>query len=223
MVKSKFEIAIVLLFLCISNLIEISAESTSALVFNITCDPHDKNSQTCRSESLETIAAVVKDYSQTDIQINVRIPQLKLIADVKFTNLNSLTIIGVPNMTSIICMASGSVSSVGMALRNISTVMLQSLNLILCGSLTKDAYKLETTTYSSALVIVQCKNVELSRVVIAKSKGIGMTLLGSQGGRVNILSTVFKENKLPQEYQAESIMGGGGVFIVLYQYQPAPI
>lgn len=219
MIRSKFEIAI-LLFLCIKPF-EINAESTSTLIFNITCDPHDKDSQNCPSESLETIAAVAKEY--TDIQVNIKIPQLKVIADVKFTNLNSLTIVGEPNMTSIICMASGShVSSVGMALRNImSMVILKSLNLISCGSQTNDIQT--TTTYSSALIILQCKNVELSRVVIANSKGIGMTILEPQGGRVSILSTVFKENKLPQEYQAESILGGGGVFIVLYQNQPAPM
>ena len=202
----------IVIFLCV-NIFANSSESTSTVVFNITCDPHDDSSQNCQSESLETIAAMAKDL--VDIQINIKIPQLKLIADVNFTNLNSLTIIGESNMAYISCTMGNEISSVGLAMRNITdTVTLKSVSLISCGSQTKD---LSSNNYSSALLIFHSKDVQFNRIVIANSKGTGLKVLEPQGGEVTITSSIFKENKLPQEYKAESIMGGGGVFIVLHQ------
>ena len=185
--------------------------------FNITCDPQNSESQgNCQNETLETIAIKSKDL--TDVQINIKILQLKLNANVSFTNLTSLTINGEPGLTTITCTASGNVSA-GIVLRNImDTITLNNLKLISCGSLISDT--LDGKTYSSSLTITHSWNVELNGLVIARSRGIGLPLFIHKGGRVNVISTVFKENKLPQEYidTAEQLYGGGGVYIVLKQF-----
>ena len=71
--------------------------------------------------------------------------------------------------------------------------------------------------YLSALTIVHCKNVQLTELVISRSKGIGLTVLNYEDSEVNIKSAVFKENTQPKDYIRQSIMGGGGVYIVVSQ------
>ena len=47
-------------------------------------------------------------------------------------------------------------------------------------------------TYRSALAMLYCMNVQLNRVIIAASRGLGLSILNHQGGRVNIcLCVVF--------------------------------
>ena len=41
--------------------------------------------------------------------------------------------------------------------------------------------------------------MEMSQIVIANSSGLGLTILGHQGGKVELLSTIFQENKLIKE------------------------
>ena len=181
--------------------------------FNITCDPQNSESQgNCQNETLETIAIKSKDL--TDVQINIKILQLKLNANVSFTNLTSLTINGEPGLTTITCTASGNVSA-GIVLRNImDTITLNNLKLISCGSLISDT--LDGKTYSSSLTITHSWNVELNGLVIARSRGLGLTILNHQGGRVNIKSAIFIENNPPQEYvTSEPALRGGGVYIKL--------
>ena len=118
-----------------------------------------------------------------------------------FDNLTSLTINGKPGLTTITCTTGGS-SSAGIMLSRIKDkIVLNNLNLKFCGSqigaeFDSDHYKV----YTSALIIVYCKNTELNRVIIAKSRGIGLTVLNHQGGEVIIKATTFKQNELPREY-----------------------
>ena len=189
-----------------------SGESHSTrVVYNITCD--SKSEEECQSESLETIAKKVK--KQMDVQIDIKTPQLQLNTTVNFTKLNSLRINGEPGSTNITCRADGNIGA-GIVLSGINdTISLNNLNLTSCGSRVHHNH-----TFISALTILHCRNVELNGLVIARSRGIGLTLLIHKGGRVNVISTVFKENKLPQEYidTAEQLYGGGGVYIVLKQF-----
>ena len=184
-------------------------------VFNITCDPHDVTFQEerCESESLEIVADIVREQKYINVQINIKITRLKLISSVNFTKLESLVISGEYGVTSIICVA-GSNTSAGIILSDVSgTITLNSLNLSFCGT---HAY-VGSTIFQSAITMVYCMNVQLNGLIIAKSRGVGLTILHHQGGKVNIDSTIFNDNVLPQEYIWDSVLGGGGVYILLYQ------
>lgn len=181
-------------------------------MFNITCDPESHLG--CQNESLETIAAKVG--KKNDVQINIKIPQLKLNAKVSFTNLSSLTINGTPGLTTIACKDDGKANP-GIVMSDVvDKITLTNLNITLCGSLIYDIGK-HGATYSSALIIDHCRIVELYGLVITRNRGLGLMLLNHQGGRVNIRSTYFGYNKLPPKYinNNETILGGGGIYIRL--------
>ena len=77
--------------------------------------------------------------------------------------------------------------------------------------------------FMSALTLVYCSNVEINSLIIEKSRGVGLTILNHQGGRVNINSPIFKENELPQEYiTTGKHFGGGGVYPLLGQFLSSP-
>ena len=195
-----------------------TAETTSGSlqrfdIHTITCDPSWEG---CQSKSLETIAAEVKE--QTDVQIDIKTPQLRLNGTVNFANIISFTINGEPGLTNITCTA-GDGDDAGIVLSDIlEKVTLNNLNLKFCGSRIKNTYD-KNKTYSSALFMIRCRNVELNGLVIEKSRGTGLTVLNHQGGEVNVKSAIFTENKLPQEYITESVQGGGGVYILLGRLQ----
>ena len=161
----------------------------------ITCDPQLE--EDCQSESLETIADKVNRNRQTisDVQIDITIPQLYLNTTIKFTDLKSLAMKG--KQTTITCIANTS-SSAGIQLSSIEdTIKLSNLSLNSCGIWTLERQK----TYISALIILNCSNVELCEIVIEKSTGIGLMILNHTGGRVSITSALFVENTLPQKYR----------------------
>ena len=171
----------------------------------ITCDPQSDDD--CQSESLETIAAKVAGQRQTDVQIDITIPQLYLNAPVKFADLKSLVIKG--NSTTITCIAN---STAGIQLSHIADrVTLSNLIINSCGTEIQ-----RHKTYISALIILNCSNVELTEIVIEKSNGIGLMILNHTGGRVSITSALFAENTLSQKYgnsTKERLYGGGGVYM----------
>ena len=107
-----------------------------------------------------------------------------------------------------------------MCIRDRDKVILNNLNLTFCGS----QIDINSEIYSPALTVDHCRNVELNRLVITNSRGVGMVILSYQGGRVNMSSTSFKFNKLPQEYfkSTKPILGGGGVYIQLDHFLPTP-
>ena len=184
--------------------------------FNITCDPH--NESNCQSESLETVVAQIRNGSDRGIQINIKIPQLKLTTNINFTNLSTLIINGDPTMTTIMCTANANdTTSAGIVLWNIThKIMMKSLHFVFCGSQTTNTFN-TSKTYSSAISMLYCWNVELNKIIIKSSKGVGLSFLYHQGGKVNIISATFKDNKLPKELlKSGSVQGGGGVSITLH-------
>ena len=193
-------------------------------VFNITCDPLSNETTECQNETLESIAVLVQQ--KLDLVINLKISTLKLCGTVDFNNLSSLTISGTPGLTTIACCTSEGNSTIGagILLRDISgTLTLENLNLSFCGSLFKNWFSCNET-FSSALTIIQCKDVEINRLVIGRSEGVGLVILNHLGGKVNIRSSIFAENKLPQRYYQckQLIQGGGGIYIQLGQFLPIP-
>ena len=195
-------------------------------VFNITCDPHGDSSQgECQSESLETIAAKLSEnIINANVQINIKIPWLILASNVSFTKLNSLSISGCEacdhNMTTIACNTDDNSSSVGILFEGIVDVIkLHSIQFVLCGLRTSCVCNNtnEERITDSALTMLRCRNVELNKIVIAKSRGTGLKILYPQGGRVIIESTTFKENKIPQDNSTDIAYGGGGIDVVINQ------
>ena len=180
--------------------------------YNITCDrEYDKD---CQSETLESIAAKV--IEKTNVHIDVHIPELHLSTNLSFTNLNSLTISGKSGSVSIICPKSSNGRAAGIVVSDINgTLILKKLNMVFCGAQVKRNFSDgDYKMYTSALIIVHCKNVELSDVAINCSRGLGMMMFDHQGGEVNITSTLFSENRMPQDFTGD-LYGGGGVYVSL--------
>ena len=196
-------------------MIIISAVFLTSIVFaesfnrslSITCDPQLE--EDCQSESLETIADKVKGHQQTEVQIDIKIPLLHLNTPVKFEGFKSLIIKG--NSTTITCMA-GANSSAGIQLSHIAdSIKLSNLILHSCGT-----EILRHKMYISALIILNCSNVELTEIAIEKSNGIGLMILNHTGGRVSISSALIAANTLPQKHgngTKSRVFGGGGVYI----------
>ena len=121
--------------------------------------------------------------------------------------------------SSIECTANASDSArAGIVLTNIThKIMMKALRFKFCGSQTTGTPN-KSQTYSSAISMLHYWNVELdNNIIIERSNGIGLSFIYYRGGRVNIRSATFKENKLFQELlKTGSVLGGGGVSIALH-------
>ena len=152
--------------------------------------------------TLETVANKARENDSMEISINIS--QLTLASTLNFTKLKSLTINGVLDITTINCMN----ASAGIVLSDIAgTVELSNLRLLFCGS--QVDYRNEA--YTSALTIFGCKNVQLHRLVITRSHGLGLVILNHQGGSVNISFSNFAYNG-PKMNNSER---GGGILLKL--------
>ena len=201
-----------LFFLCVVTTAKPDAEpnhkqNRSVLVYNITCDSNSE--EDCQDKSLETIAAKIDELN---VKINIKIPELKLSASVSFTSLNSLIIDGISGLTHITCIA----GNAGIVLKDVDKITLRNLNLTFCGHVGSErAYN--GKKYSSALTIIHCEEVEINRLVIERSMGIGLMIIGHQGSIVNVSSSTFKENRLLHEHSSTlpslTVWGGGGIYI----------
>jgi hypothetical protein len=198
-----------------------AAEGTSQN-FTITCDNHD--SENCQSPSLEEIAnEIVMGQHYLDLMIDIQVVEIYLNTTMSFSNLSSLMIRGGPEMTTIICKSDS--TDAGFVLTDIlNKVSLKNLNFTYCGSLFKNVFK-DNKMFISALTLVHCSNIEIDSLALERSRGLGMTILNHQGGRVNVNSSLFKENQLPR---VQNLMitgrrfGGGGMYILLGQFLPGP-
>ena len=202
-------------------------EDTNLKTFTVTCDPGPYyNKHRCQNNTTLTgIAVSAKKKSHAQININIMIPVLYLNDAVRFSNLKSLSIISRLGSTAIMCPANNKATA-GIILSNITdTIILKNLNLSLCG------YKVSETrprvddniseNLTSALAIIHSRNVEMSQIVIANSSGLGLTILDHQGGKVELLSTIFQENKLTKENMEVEKLGlrGGGIYIAVEQHK----
>lgn len=197
--------SLVLLFIFICGM------SARLRIFNITCDLKQRG---CQDESQKTISAKLEE--QADVLINIKISQLQLATNVSLpTSYLSPSVVNPVQQLIVDCTANNSASII---ISNIADrLTLSSLNITSCGThnLMKRSQLENDKIYSPALTTVQCRNIYPNKLVIARSKRIGLTILNHQGGRVNIKSTIFAENKLPKDYMMEQIHGGGGVYINL--------
>ena len=215
----KLALVLIIIITTLAHAILSTKQMHSNQIFNITCDPLNVESpKSCESESLEAIAA------QTDsevlinyLHINLKTSKLHLKTQVNFSNFHALVIIGASEqrLTTINCtIGDGGNRGAGLILNKIAQVMLKNLRLISCGSHYVNRYR-RNKIFSSAMVLFHCQSVEMNSVTITQSKGIGLLILNHHSGKVNISSSEFKENILPQENITNSVYGGGGVYILL--------
>ena len=184
--------------------------------FVIQCNDGALNDE-CQNETLEIIATKVVENS--DVQINIRNSYtLELNSAVSFTHINSLTISGQTGIAHITCGNNTTPQDAGIFVSDISgTVMLHNLTITGCGHVTNIVN--HTKNYSSALTILNCKNIDIDTLSIINSHGLGLAILAREyeQEKISIMSSNFKGNKLPQENFTESILGGGGVYVELSQ------
>ena len=155
-------------------------------MFNITCDP--KSEIDCQKESLETVVEEARKRKITDLEINIKIHHLQLDATLNFINLS-----GEPDLTNIVCTHGGNATRAGIVLSGINgTVLLQNLNLSFCGLKIDGKFGRDNSKFYSALIISHCKNVELDKLVITKSKGLGLMMDNTQGGHVTRCQRIQK-------------------------------
>ena len=209
-----------LFFVAILSLNFVQVTSETGTVVNITCDPLaslSNSSQTiCQNETLPTIANGVQWHSK--LRFNLRVPRLQLNSNLTFNNLKSLAIIGEPSLTTINC-NTGGIGGAGIHIRDIcETLTLQNLKLHSCGLLVSHEFK-RSRQFISAMTLVQCRGVKISRLFIEGSEGLGIVIMNHLGGHVIINSSNFKDNKLKKEYIDQSLEGGGGVYIYLGHLQ----
>ena len=211
MLSNTIAIVFLVLQLLVSSVTAFDRNKGKSTII-ITCDSLSQSD--CQNDTLQTIAEQVEE--QSDVNIDIRIPHIRLNSTLKFNNLNSLRIsAGAGHVTVIACTDSHDGHSAGIVMRNISNLIsLTNLTFSRCGSCVENVYT-KGEFYCSALTIVSCRKFEAKWMTIEKSQGIGLMILNHKGGMVNIHSALFKENKLPQKYANESKLGGGGVYMLL--------
>ena len=159
--------------------------------------------------SLEAIAANITEGESECIIIK---QNYYLNKHVTFSGLDFLFINGTSDSNTIInCSMS---TNAGITLEKITNVTLNHLTLISCGA---QFPQRKDQTYSSALRLTNCSDVNIEYLVITESKGIGLTILSHVGGRLLVVWSNFTMNRLPSELK-KNISGGGGVYIAEFQH-----
>ena len=168
--------------------------------YTIDCD--QQSDSECNSMSLEQISVAVQENSEGYNTIEILATQLTLTGNVTFSRVNGLTISGVADLnTNVTCQR----EFIGFIFNNIAMLAIQNMVLMNCGTIPT----LHKFAYSSAVTIIHSRNVTAVNVTIAESMGTGLSILGHQGGIVQITSSKFIENKI----STSSVRGGGGVYV----------
>ena len=184
-----------------------NSEEVSELKYVINCDPHLDGQ--CSTSSLEWIASDVAQNSQCNINVNINIntSQLLLKGNATFSGIQILTINGKNDLNTTITCQEGD-DYPGLIFRSINGLEIRDLSLVNCGALYSKRF-----SYSSAITIIDCKDVLVENVNIMKSVGLGLCIFEQQGGFVQVRSSTFTDNILPEHYHDLRINGGGGVYV----------
>ena len=180
-------------------------------LYPVNCDPHLDSY--CHDLSLEQAAKNATECS--NVYIGINITQLQLDTAATFSRLESLTLdsgLG-PNVTATV---NCSRPNAGLVFKEITRLTINNLIVTNCGILVVGPHKV---TLSSGITILNGRDVKANSLNILKSKGIGLTILDHQGGLVQIESSKFLRNSLPQDYNISG--GGGGVFIGGFEQNPS--
>ena len=177
------------------------------LVYSIPCETTKSD---CSENSLEAIVTNLSATEGADVLINIEKHYLNLSQPVAFKELNSLIINGHPNLsTTINCTLSPDGASI--AIDSVRNVTLSNLTLAACGS----QFMVNDNTYSTALTLKLCSDVNIINLVITQSQGIGLMVHHHWGGTVLVSRSNFTENKQKQEVDTDDnrVRSGGGVYI----------
>ena len=181
----------------------LNVEPGLTLTYQIPCTSAEDD---CK-ESLETIAANITE--REDVHIDIKKHHLYLNENVTFNQLKSLIISGNPDSKTIINCTESSTNA-GITLEKISNLTLKNLTLISCGA----HFSLRNKTYSSALRLLNCSDVNIEYLVATESKGTGLTIHGHTGGKLFVAWSNFTNNRLlASELNDSDVLGGGGVYI----------
>ena len=164
----------------------------------------------CNSLSLEQISVAMQENFKDHNTIKILAPQLIFTGNVTFFGLKALTISGNADIgTNITCQC----KFAGLIFSDIAMLTIQHLVVVNCGAIPM----LQSFAYSSAVTIFHSRNVTIVDLTITESMGIGLTILGHQGGIVQVKSSKFLENKVSAN---NSFKGGGGVYVAGFEQDP---
>ena len=164
----------------------------------------------CNNLSLEQISVAMQEHFIGYNTVKILAPQLMLTGNVSFFGLNALTISGNADIgTNITCQC----EFAGLIFSDIAMLTIQHLVVVNCGAIPM----LQSFAYSSAVTIFHSRNVTIVDLTITESMGIGLTILGHQGGIVQVKSSKFLENKVSAN---NSFKGGGGVYVAGFEQDP---
>ena len=116
---------------------------------------------TVGSPSLEQIARNIAENSLDHVNIMIKTVQLQLRANITFSSFESLTISGDPDLNTTISCQGGNLA--GLVFSDLATLTIRKLTVMHCGAL--------LNTYSSAVAILQGRDVTVESLVVLKSKG----------------------------------------------------
>ena len=192
-------------------------EAVTLLDFTIMCDPHTLN-LSCQGSSLEQIAADVYVMAETaqngaklQVAISIRIPTLTITKRINFSGIDFLSIKG--DNSTIDCTS----KKAGIVFSDVASLVLSNVTVINCGAEVHTGF----TEFSSAVSVIRCKDVSANRLMITRSRGVGMIIIDHRGGRVVVSSSNFTENTHPfRDPSYQNLQGGGGVFIGDFEQDP---
>ena len=177
--------------------------------YTIECDSNlDSN---CESLSLNEVAATIKMNSVVNYIIEIIATHLEVGEGVVFSQLDSLTINGNPNVsTTIDCRD----KHIAFIFDSLADLTLTELTITNCGAIHNG-----TVDLSVAVKVFQCRDVTIDNITIEKSVGVGLAITDHQGGSVQIERSNFSENKIPK-HDYINTSGGGGVFVGNFTHDP---
>ena len=113
-------------------------------------------------------------------------------------------------------------SDSGIAFIKVNNLTIEYLNIIGCGMkhISTSQFKVgEFVMFKSVLLIQNSTDVTIKHVNISDSNGIGLSIVDTNG-TVNIIDSVFSNNKIPSPEKNINVTGGGGVYIEFTKCSP---
>ena len=167
-------------------------------------------------DQFTNLTQVIDNLSKgDDVFINIETDRLPLDEVLLFNNFNSTTLQGEADGSNIICTA----RNAGLVFRNIDVVQLKDLKMSGCAAILLYSMNI---TFSSAIHILQCSHVSISRLTIEDSQGSALLLAFVKKG-TNVSDSNFTNNRLARSDTPEDVLGGGGIYLYISQSTPDSI
>ena len=192
----------------------------------ISCDSQQDSK--CEDQTLDEVADSLTEHLPVlaieDVHICITISHLELTTNASFSGLHSLAITGNVDLNTTIACSLENYG--GLEFKNITSITLTNLIITNCGF--KSHYRAEQKeflSYTSAVIILCCKYVKVSYVVVRNSNGIGLKIINHQDGKVHIESSMFLRNQLTNKTNLNdtNCKGGGGIYIGGFEQPCEPI